>query len=221
MLLNDANPELISAYIAVRDNVDLLINLLDQHMGLHSEEYYYGLRKQDASLLSPVEQAARLIYLNKTCYNGLYRVNRLGQFNVPYGRYKNPVLYDEEKIRAASQVLQGATLSSEDYSIFLDEHAKVGDFIYLDPPYMPVGQYSDFKRYTKEQFKIEEQKNLAELYTKLIQRGCYPILSNSYSARELYTEYEVLELKAARNINKDGNGRGQITEILVIPHRIL
>lgn len=168
MLLNDANPELIYAYQAVRDDVDGLIVLLNRHRKNHSENYFYMIREQRSEVLSPLEQAARLIYMNKTCFNGLYRVNRDGQFNVPFGHHESPTLYDEQNLRRASQALRGARLFNSDYQIFLDEHARSGDFIYLDPPYVPVGKYSDFKRYTREQFRSANQEDLKIIYTRLI-----------------------------------------------------
>ena len=217
MLLNDANSELINTYRAVKSDVNNLMQLLDQYRECHSEDYYYETREQNSVLLSPLDQAARLIYLNKTCFNGLYRVNRAGQFNVPSGRYETPTLYDERNLRRASEALRGAELFTGDYRAFLDEHARAGDFIYLDPPYVPVGKYSDFKRYTKEQFRGNNQEELTQLYNRLIERGCYPLLSNSWTARELYADHDVIELLAARNINKNANGRKAIPEILVKP----
>lgn len=217
MLLNDANAELMNAYQAVKANVDELMRLLDFHREHHSKSYYYEVRDQTAQRLSPIEQAARLIYLNKTCFNGLYRVNREDRFNVPYGGHDNPTLYDEKALRRASKALQGAELFTGDYHAFLDQHARPGDFIYLDPPYIPVSKYSDFKRYTKDQFRVNNQEELAEIYKSLIRRGCYPVLSNSWTARDLYAEHEVIEIYAARNINKNGEGRKAIKEILVKP----
>ena len=194
MLLNDANSELINTYRVVRGDVDSLMQLLDQYRTRHSESYYYEIRQQNSDLLSPLEQAARLIYLNKTCFNGLYRVNRAGQFNVPYGQNVAPTLYEETKLRRSSEALRGAELFTGDYRSFLDEHARAGDFIYLDPPYVPVGKYSDFKRYTKEQFRGDNQEELAQLYNNLIERGCYPLISNSWTAHELYADHEVIVL---------------------------
>lgn len=217
MLLNDANQELINTYRAVKSDVDSLMKLLDQHRQYHSEGYFYQIRSQNGEALSPIEQAARLIYLNKTCFNGLYRVNRDGRFNVPFGRHEAPTLYDEKILRRASDALKGAELFTGDYWAFLDEHARAGDFIYLDPPYVPVGKCSDFKRYTKEQFRGGNQEELTRLYSHLIERGCYPLLSNSWMARELYTDHDVIELSAARNINKNADGRKAVPEILVKP----
>jgi DNA adenine methylase len=221
MLLNDSNADLINTFRVVRDDLDTLISLLDAHLQRHSEDYFYAVRAQKLDDLSPSEQAARFIYLNKTCFNGLYRVNRFGQFNVPHGRYDNPVLYDRDNLLAASHVLLRAELYAEDYAVFLKQHAQPGDFIYLDPPYVPISQYSDFKRYTKEQFREEDQRSLAQLYNELVELGAYPVLSNSYSETtlSLYADHDIQVVYASRNINHDGTGRDPIPEILVRPRR--
>ena len=219
MLLNDANTELINAYHVIRDNLDVLLPLLDEHQRRHSKEYFYTVRAQEPSNLNSVEQAARFIYLNKTCFNGLYRVNKHGQFNVPFGRYKNPTLYNLENMQVASVVLQRAELFAEDYHVFLKQHARPGDFIYLDPPYMPISQYSDFKRYTKKQFRENDQHILAQVYNELVDLGAYPVLSNSYSelTLDLYAQHHIQIVYVSRNINHEGTGRDPIPEILVNP----
>ena len=219
MLLNDANVDLINAFRIVRDNLEALIPLLDEHQRRHSKDYFYVVRAQDPTNLHPIEQAARFIYLNKTCFNGLYRVNKQGQFNVPFGKYENPILYNREDIRVASQVLQGAELFAQDYQSFLKQQARPGDFIYLDPPYVPVSQFSDFKRYTKEQFREDDQYVLAQVYNELVELGAYPVLSNSYSelTLDLYGEHQILVVYANRNINHEGTGRDPIPEIIVKP----
>lgn len=219
MLLNDANTELIEVYRVVRNDLKRLLTLLDEHQQKHSEEYFYLVRAQNPAILTAEERAARFIYLNKTCFNGLYRVNKYGAFNVPFGRYSNPILYNEEAIQAASNVLRGATLYAEDYYLFLKQHVQAGDFIYIDPPYVPISQYSDFKRYTKEQFREDDQYKLASLYNELVERGAYPILSNSYSelTLKLYEEHTIHVVSMQRNINHDGTGRSAVPEILVTP----
>jgi DNA adenine methylase len=221
MLLNDSNTELMNTYRVVRDDLENLLALLDVHQKMHTETYFYAVRAQNPNTLNPCEQAARFIYLNKTCFNGLYRVNKHGQFNVPYGKYTNPILYDRDNIFAASQVLRGAAFYAEDYCTFLKEHTQPGDFIYLDPPYMPISQYSDFKRYTKEQFREDDQLKLAQVYNDLIELGAYPVLSNSYSEAtlDLYAQHDIQVVYASRNINHEGTGRVPIPEILVKPRR--
>lgn len=219
MLLNDANTELIDVYRAVRDDLDTLLTLLDGHQRRHTAAYYYEQRAQQPALLTPIERAARFMYLNKTCFNGLYRVNKHGEFNVPFGKYTNPVLYDPKNMKVASHVLQGAELYAQDYYTFLKDHVRAGDFVYLDPPYVPIGQYSDFKRYTKEQFRVGDQCKLATLYCELVALGAYPVLSNSYSdlTLSLYAQHSIQIVYAKRNINHDGAGRGAVREILVTP----
>jgi DNA adenine methylase len=219
MLLNDANVDLINTFRIVRDNLEALLPLLDEHQRKHSKDYFYLVRAQDPTGLNPLEQAARFIYLNKTCFNGLYRVNKQGQFNVPFGKYKNPILYSREDIQAAANVLQGAEFFAQDYQTFLKQQARARDFIYLDPPYVPISQYSDFKRYTKEQFRENDQRVLAQVYNELVELGAYPILSNSYSelTLDLYAQHQILVIYASRNINHEGTGRDPIPEILVKP----
>lgn len=219
MFLNDANIELINAYEVVRDDLDGLIAELDSHKANHSEFYYYKIREQDTDILNKIQRAARFIYLNKTAYNGLYRVNQFGKFNVPFGKYKNPTIYNRENLEAVSTTLKRTHLYSLDYVTFLKMTAKEGDLIYLDPPYHPVGQYSDFKRYTPNQFRENDQLFLATVYDELIRLGAYPILSNSYSelTLNLYSKHNVHIVEAARNINHDGNGRSKIREIIVTP----
>lgn len=219
MLLNDANIELINAYTIIRDQLSELCPLLDRHQKEHSEEYFYAIRSQKPSSLTPIEQTARFIYLNKTCYNGLYRVNRQGEFNVPSGKYKTPILYELKNLQAVSWVLQNTELFAEDYKIFLNQHVRPGDFIYLDPPYVPISQYSDFKRYTKKQFREQDQLTLAQIYNELVALGAYPVLSNSYSelTLNLYAQHDIQIVYAGRNINHEGSGRGLIPEILVKP----
>ncbi|MFI4914883.1 MAG: DNA adenine methylase [Phycisphaerales bacterium JB060] len=219
MVLNDANGELIEAFRVVRDALDELVPILDVHRARHSKSHFYEVRATDASTLAPAERAARFIYLNKTCFNGLYRVNRHGQFNVPFGRAKNPSIYDSESLKAAASALSGAELMSMDFEDFIAGHIQTGDFVYLDPPYIPVGQYSDFKRYTKEQFREREQERLAVIYGQLVDLGAYPILSNSYTelTMDLYSRFRIEVVEMSRSINKVGTRRGAVKEVLVLP----
>jgi DNA adenine methylase len=215
-LLNDLNEELVHAYRIVQQQVEPLIDLLSTYP--YSEEFYYHLRAQDPAALDPVARAARLIYLNRTCFNGLYRVNKQGQFNVPFGAYTNPVICDKPRLLAASYALQGVMLFCENYKSFLERAAQAGDFIYLDPPYHPVSKYSDFKRYTSAQFHEKDQRELAEFVQVLAARGCYVLASNSDTPliRELYHGFEIVDVRAPRNINKNGRGRGTVGEVLII-----
>jgi DNA adenine methylase len=215
-LLNDLNEELMHAYRMVQQQVDELINLL--HTYPYSKDFYYQMRAQDPTTLAPVVRAARFIYLNRTCFNGLHRVNKQGQFNVPFGAYTNPVICDETRLRAASHMLQDVKLFCENYKQFLEREARTGDFIYLDPPYQPVSKHSDFKRYTSPQFYEYDQIDLAALIRVLANKGCYILASNSDTplVRQLYQGFEFVDVQARRNINKNGNGRGAIGEVLII-----
>ncbi|NJM40790.1 MAG: Dam family site-specific DNA-(adenine-N6)-methyltransferase [Anaerolineae bacterium] len=219
MLLNDANQELIRAYEVVRDNVQLLAKLLDKHFALHSREYYYSVRSQEVSGLSSAAGAARLIYLNKAGFNGLYRVNRQGQFNVPFGRQARLSLYDAENLSRASTSLKGAMLFALDYATFLRAHVRKGDVVYLDPPYQPIGKYADFRRYTQHQFREAEQIVLAHIYDELIEIGAYPILSNSHTpfVTKLYAKHNIVTLDVSRQISGKVSGRANVREVLITP----
>lgn len=213
-VLTDSNPELINCYTMVRDRVEDLISVL--HSYPYSEEFYYAVRAEIPE--EPVLRAARMIYLNRTCYNGLYRVNKKGQFNVPFGRYKSPLICDPERLRAASYALRNAELRCADYQETLRQCARPSDFIYIDPPYHPISKYSDFKRYTPEFFYTDDQRVLAKTVKELVQQGCYILVSNSYCdfILDLYSGYEIIEVSARRNINKDPQKRGEVREVLVV-----
>lgn len=215
-LLNDLNEELMHTYRIVQQEVEPLISLLSTYT--YSEDFYYQLRGENPTELDPVARAARFIYLNRTCFNGLYRVNKQGQFNVPFGAYVNPVICDRPRLLAANQALRGVMLFCENYKSFLDREARAGDFIYLDPPYQPVSKYSDFNRYTSAQFREPDQRALAGFVRVLAARGCHVLASNSDTPliRELYHGFEFVDVRAPRNINKNGRGRGTVGEVLII-----
>lgn len=215
-MLNDLNEELINTYQIVQQRVEALITLLKTYPYL--KDFFYQLRAQSPETLDRVERAARFIYLNRTCYNGLYRVNKQNQFNVPFGAYSNPVICDEARLRAANRTLQGVRLFCEDYKDFLKREVQAGDFIYLDPPYQPASKYSDFKRYTSTQFYEADQRELADWVKKLTGLGCYVLASNSDTplVRELYQDFEIVDVRARRNINKNGQGRGTVKEVLIV-----
>ncbi|OGH07648.1 MAG: hypothetical protein A2W22_00605 [Candidatus Levybacteria bacterium RBG_16_35_11] len=214
-LINDSNEELINCYEIIRDNPEDLIKDLYKHV--NTAEYFYEIRKQNSSELTKLERASRLIYLNRTCYNGLWRVNQKNQFNTPFGRYTNPKIVNAELIPQVSTFLKNVKIYCMDFEKFLLENAKEEDFIYLDPPYHPISKYSDFKRYTKDFFGLEEQKRLAFIFKKLHEKGCKLLLSNSYSdfILELYKDFNIVIIDARRNINKNPDGRGLIKEILI------
>ena len=215
--LSDTNRELVMTYNVIKDNVDGLIKSLKKH--IYNKEYYLGVRAQDINELSDIDVASRFIFLNRTGFNGMYRVNKNGQFNVPFGRYKNPLICDENNLRKVSEALQGITITHQDYKDVL-ELAKIGDFIYFDPPYYPLNPTSSFTAYTAKGFFEKEQIELRDTFVKLHERGCFVMLSNSDTPfiNELYSELEGVSINkiiAGRAINSKGSKRGKINEVLV------
>lgn len=213
-VIADINEDLVNVYNVVRDNPEELLEALSGYV--NDKDFYYEVRAQDQNTLNPLERAARLIYLNRTCFNGLYRVNKNGQFNVPFANYKNPNIVQSERIMAASNTLHKTQVFNASFEKVL-VNAKKGDFIYLDPPYYPKDVYSDFKRYNKEQFHENDHQRLASLYNELSDRGCYVMLSNSDTpfTRDLYKKWRVDTVYAKRMINSDSSKRGEVTEIIV------
>lgn len=215
--LSDANRKLVDVYAIVQQEVEALIEALQAHRNEH--DYYYKVRAQDPAGLSPVERAARLIFLNRTCYNGLYRENKKGEFNVPFGRYSNPTICNAGRLRSASRALQGVELTVGDFEA-VTGRAGAGDFIYFDPPYAPLSATSNFTSYSRDGFGLEDQRRLAETFHLLTARGCNIMLSNSESALvyELYGRrgYRLIPISARRNINSKGDRRGPVTELLIL-----
>ncbi len=219
--LADRNPNLIEVYRTIQQDVEAVIHALQPH---HNESaYFYHVRAQDPAQLSPAERAARLIFLNKTCYNGLYRENSQGQFNVPFGRYKNPKICDAPRLRAAATALQGINLLVADFAQVL-ETAVAGDFIYFDPPYAPLSATSSFTNYDGQGFDEADQRRLAETIHQLTARGCRVMLSNSSAplVEELYPppRYRHIPIYARRNINSKAHRRGPVKELLVINYEL-
>ena len=220
--LAENNPELINCYRVVRDQIDNLIFWLGVHNSHHSREYYYTVRNWDRELdwaeaARPPMRAARMIYLNKTCYNGLWRVNSRGQFNVPMGSYRNPPILDEKRLRAASRALQGVELASEDFESVI-RLAGRGDFVYLDPPYFPLSDTANFTNYSPDSFGEYEHRKLALVFAELDRKGCRVMESNSDTpfVRELYQGFRIETVVARRAINSAGGRRGPITELVVM-----
>jgi DNA adenine methylase len=218
VILSDTNEELVNCFVVVRDKPSELVELLLNHRKKHSKEYYYAVRSIEVDRLDNVNRAARLIYLNKTCFNGLYRVNSKGQFNVPFGDYENPSIFDKDMLFQASQLLQGVHLQVMTFEKVVDFAGK-DDFVYFDPPYIPLSKTSSFTRYSKSDFSMKEQKRLSEVFKILDSRGCFVMLSNSDHAltRELYRHYEknTVVVRAKRMINSVGSKRGAINEVVV------
>jgi DNA adenine methylase len=215
-VLADINPELVNVYRCVKDQVNPLIVLLQRHKQHHSSDYYYALRQRH-HLPSSLERAARLIYLNKTCYNGLYRENSQGQFNVPMGKYKNPALCDPALLRAASAALQPADVVERSFETVLDWPLSRQDFVYFDPPYHPISVTSSFTRYNRYGFTAKDQERLASVFRELAQRGIPVMLSNSDCGliHKLYAGFPMHSIRAARAINSKACRRGKIAELLI------
>lgn len=220
-LLSDINPSLINTYLAVRDHVDEVIAELEVLAAEHSKEAYYATRETYNTASSrPISRASTFIYLNKTCFNGLHRVNKKGHFNVPMGRYKKPSIVNETVLRAASQRLKGAELHCRGFESLL-ESARPGDFIYFDPPYAPVSDTANFTSYAQSGFNHEDQTRLRDVFSALHRRGCKLMLSNSdvTSIRQLYCDFQIDIVAAPRNINSNAKKRGKVNEVVVRNYR--
>ena len=219
-LLWDNNRELIDTFTAVKKEVGQVIKLLMRYRKQHSKDFFLAMRGKRPK--SPAAIAARLIYLNKTCFNGLYRVNSQGIFNVPFGKHVNPGLFNEEGLRQAAGQLASAKIEAEDFRLLAIE-ARKGDFIYFDPPYHPRSKTSYFTAYTRDLFGQPEQEKLAALYRKLDRKGCLLMLSNSDTplVRELYKDFHIREVSARRTINSRADRRGPICELVVLNSKLV
>lgn len=222
-IINDFNSELINVYLMIKEKPEELIDLLENHKRLNSEEYYYSVReldrnKEEYEKLSNLEKASRIIYLNKTCFNGLFRVNSSGEFNSPWGKYKNPNITCDTTIRALHKYFseKDVTILTGDYESSLNTVTKK-DFVYFDPPYMPISNSSSFTGYTSNGFGKEEQERLKRVCDKLNEKGVRFLQSNSDCdfIKELYSDYKVYEVDAKRLINADAKKRGEIKEVLI------
>jgi DNA adenine methylase len=213
-ILSDANGELVHTYQQVRDDVASVLDQLARHV--YERSHFEAVRALDPKELAPAARAARFIYLNKTCFNGLWRVNRAGRFNVPIGRYKDPRFCDPTTLLRASHALRGVQLKHLTYEESLAMTAP-GDFVYLDPPYDPVSSTASFTSYTKDEFGWEQQQALAAACASLNRRGVRFLLSNSATPRirELYAQFEQRIVRAPRHINSRADGRGHVDEVLV------
>ena len=220
-VINDSNEELVNLYNVIKETPEELIEDLKKHK--NEEGYFYEVRgidreKEKYQALTRIERASRIIFLNKTCYNGLFRVNSSGEFNSPFGRYKNPNIVNDIIIRAAGNYLSKNNIQilNTDYEKSLSKIRK-GAFVYFDPPYYPISDSSSFTGYTKNGFDKTEQERLKKVCDKLNDKGVNFLLSNSSIKfiRDLYKDYNVFSIKAKRAINSKGDGRGEITEVLV------
>ncbi|HEU5101401.1 MAG TPA: DNA adenine methylase [Roseiflexaceae bacterium] len=226
-VLSDYNSELVLCYQVVRDDVEALIAALKQHERYRLDRTYFMEvrswdRQPDFAQRPAVDRAARTIFLNRTCYNGLYRLNNKGQFNAPFGYYKNPLICDPENMRAASAALQEVELRVGDFGD-VAARTESGDLVYFDPPYVPVSATASFTHYTGQTFGPDDQRRLAQLFDSLMERGVYVMLSNSHTplSRELYAAHAVSTsvVYASRKINCDGRKRGQVEELIVCGYK--
>lgn len=215
--ISDANSELINCYQVIRDDVEALIRSLHQHK--NEEEHFYTVRAKDLTKMSPVQRASRFIFLNKTCFNGLYRENKSGQFNAPFGRYENPKIVDRENLLAINEYLQESDVEiyCGGYQTVLDK-AVAGDFVYFDPPYAPMTKTASFANYLKGGFGLDDQAELAKVFADLTERGVRVMLSNSNTQiiHDLYKGFNIKTIHATRSINCKGGKRGkEANEVLV------
>jgi len=217
-MLCDINPQLVNVYTQVRDDVDGVIGHLRKLAAGHSKEHYYEVRTSYNAPAKPAapQRAAMFIYLNKTCFNGLHRVNRKGEFNVPAGRYDKPRILDEDLLRSASHQLAGTDIRCTGFESLLST-AKPGDFIYLDPPYEPVSRTASFTAYAQDGFAQADQTRLRDVFSALHKRRCRLMLSNSDVPfiRELYGKFKINVVAAGRAINSNASKRGPVPEVVV------
>lgn len=206
-VLSDCNEELIHLYKTIRRKPRMVIKELETY--INSEENYYEKRKMEWRELSDVQAAARMIFLNKTGFNGLYRVNRQGGFNVPYGKNDKVQFCNEEKIISAAKALRGHILECSDYKKVLLKYAEPGDFIFLDPPYFQVSEREIFLRYTRDRFYEPDQEELADIVNDLYDKGCHIMITNSNHPKinELYKRFNIRVVHVRRSVNCKGNGR--------------
>lgn len=237
VLINDINPELINTYEQIRDNaedvISLLLEMQEAFWPMNNEqrkEYYYSKRDRYNELISnsepKAEKAALFIFLNKTCFNGLYRVNGKGLFNVPMGEYKKPPICDADNIRLISKLLQGVTINCGDYSECADFIDNNNTFVYIDPPYRPLSETSSFTSYAKTEFGDEQQIQLGKFMEQISEKGAHVVASNSDPKNtdkddtffdDLYKNFGVDQVTATRMINSNSKRRGSISELLIYP----
>ncbi len=218
-ILSDQNKDLIHMYETLRDNVEGIIRKLTQFRNAHDKDHYYDLRKRwngEGKKLSSVGRAAAFIYFNKTCYNGLWRVNRSGGFNVPIGRYSSPSIFSPSHLRLVSKTLQHTVFKVSHFAKAVTG-ARAGDLVYFDPPYWPASSTSNFTSYTSGSFGAEEQRQLAAVATSLASRGVHVILSNSDTPfiRELYKGFSMDRVLCTRAINSNAAKRGSVGELII------
>jgi DNA adenine methylase len=218
-VLADLNVALMTLYGAVRKDVEGVIRKLRRHRAAHCETYYYATRDRwnKGQIESATARAAAFLYFNKTAFNGLWRVNRAGKFNAPFGDYVDPAICNPEALRVASAALQRVKLRCADYKDVIVD-AKRGDFVYFDPPYVPITKTANFTGYTLDGFTSRDQEDLAIAARELVDRGVHVMLSNSDTpiTHELYRGFKIDRVRCARSINSDGKKRGKVGELIII-----
>jgi DNA adenine methylase len=233
-ILGDTNYDLVITYNAIRNKPSLVAKYLKEYANEHhyrlkeegleyAKEYYLRIRATPMEMLSDEGVAARMIYLNKTCFNGLYRVNKSGKFNVPFGSYKNPKIYDEQNLLAVAEALNQANIYKSDFEkLMRDAGSAKNSVCYIDPPYIPLSVTSNFTNYTSDGFGLDDQKRLVKCAKKLREKGVFVLLSNSDTdiTRELYKDFYIKEVKVGRSINSKGDKRGKVGELLICGEKI-
>lgn len=221
-VINDFNSDLMNAYRVIKENPEELLVILKKHAENNSKEYYLNIRSADRDgrigRMSDVEKAARLLYMLKVDFNGLYRVNKKGQFNVPYGRIKNPKIADYQNIMSVSNYFKSCNITflSGDFEESVQD-VKQNDFVYFDPPYIPLSLTANFTSYTEDGFSFEDQKRLRDTFFRLSNIGAHVMLSNSDTplTRELYSGANIHEVSASRSINSNTEKRGKVGELVI------
>jgi DNA adenine methylase len=215
--LSDINGELVMTYLAIQKDVLSVVRHLGKHQ--YDKDHFYTVRTWDPLKLKPAKLAARLIFLNKAGFNGLYRVNSKGQFNVPFGRYKNPMICDKDNLNEVSKALRQVELHQESFEKVLDR-AKRGDFVYFDPPYVPLSETANFVGYAQNGFGVSDQERLAEVFASLARRGVKAMLSNSDTpwVRKHYKGFRRVKVMAKRCVNTRADRRGPISELVVLSY---
>ena len=219
MVVNDVNLDLVATYIVMRDCIEDLISGLNELVARNTAEDYYEIRAQDPT--TDIERAIRLIYLNRTGFNGLYRVNGKGKFNVPWGKLKSPTICNESLLRANSKWLQNVDIRSGSYSSACED-AEAGDFVYFDPPYIPLSQTSSFSKYSKDDFQILDQFALAGVVEGLVERGVNVMLSNSFTPETVNIFGKILDLRildVTRSISAKVSSRGRVQEVIGLSYK--
>jgi DNA adenine methylase len=219
-VIGDMNEELVNTWLQVKDHPTSLIKELENGYYIYNKKRYLEIRELETKSLTKITRAARFVYLNKTCFNGLYRVNQSGKFNVPFGKYTDPQIVDEENLHIISSLLKNVTIIHGDFELVVKD-AKKGDLVYIDPPYIPLSSTSKFSQYTSGGFSEPDHWRLAGLFNNLVHREVDTILSNSSAplSLKLYGDHEIITLNGTRSVAGPGDWRKSVSEIMVVAKR--